>query len=98
MDYEVELAIVIGETVPRRTSVADADQYILGYTVVHDVSARDWQLKRNGGQWLIGKTFDNYVSHSPLRISSRPQAHAQCATGKIETNECEYLCTESVRS
>jgi len=69
LDYEVELAIVIGETVPRRTSVADADQYILGYTVVHDVSARDWQLKRNGGQWLIGKTFDNYAPIGPAIVT-----------------------------
>ena len=34
---------------------ADAMQYVAGYTVAHDVSARDWQLKKNGGQWLVGK-------------------------------------------
>ena len=44
MDYEVELCVVIGKTVPRRTTVEDADDFILGYTVAHDVSARDWQV------------------------------------------------------
>ena len=34
--------------------------YVFGYTTAHDVSARDWQLKRNGGQWLIGKTMDGF--------------------------------------
>ena len=33
---------------------------VFGYTVAHDVSARDWQLKRNGGQWLVGKTMDAF--------------------------------------
>ena len=36
---------------------ADAMQYVAGYTVAHDVSARDWQLKKNGGQWLVGKVW-----------------------------------------
>ena len=69
LDYEVEPAGVIGKTVPRRTTEADADQYILGYTVAHDVSARDWQLKKNGGQWLIGKTFDNYAPIGPAIVT-----------------------------
>ena len=50
LDYEVELGIVIGQTVPRFTSTADAHKYIGGYTVIHDVSARDLQLEANGGQ------------------------------------------------
>lgn len=32
--------------------------YVVGYIVVYDVSVRDWQLKKNSGQWLIGKIFD----------------------------------------
>jgi 2-keto-4-pentenoate hydratase/2-oxohepta-3-ene-1,7-dioic acid hydratase in catechol pathway len=54
LDYEVELGIVIGSTVPRFTSATDAWKYIGGYTVIHDVSARDLQLEANGGQWLLG--------------------------------------------
>jgi 2-keto-4-pentenoate hydratase/2-oxohepta-3-ene-1,7-dioic acid hydratase in catechol pathway len=55
LDYEVELGFVVGKTVPRNTSVEDAKQYIGGFTVVHDVSARDWQMERNGGQWILGE-------------------------------------------
>ena len=39
--------------------------YVFGFTTAHDVSARDWQLKRNGGQWLVGKTMDGFC---PLGI------------------------------
>ena len=55
LDYEVELGFIVGKTVPRNISADDAKDYIGGYTVVHDVSARDWQLERNGGQWLLGE-------------------------------------------
>lgn len=54
LDWEVELGFIIGGTVPRNTKAEDAEQYVGGYTVVHDVSARDWQMERNGGQWLLG--------------------------------------------
>jgi hypothetical protein len=37
LDYEVELCVVIGKTVPRRTTKEDAMEYVLGYTVAHDV-------------------------------------------------------------
>ncbi|KAL3815788.1 hypothetical protein ACHAXA_001682 [Cyclostephanos tholiformis] len=66
LDYEVELGIVIGSTVPRFTSAKDAIKYIGGYTVVHDVSARDLQLEANGGQWLLGKAGDNYAPIGPV--------------------------------
>ena len=73
LDYEVELGIVIGLIVPRFTSSEDAHKYIGGYTVVHDVSARDLQLEANGGQWLLGKCGDgNWSSHNNVgRISKR---------------------------
>jgi 2-keto-4-pentenoate hydratase/2-oxohepta-3-ene-1,7-dioic acid hydratase in catechol pathway len=43
LDYEVELGVIIGSIVPRHTKAEDAMSYVGGYTVVHDVSARDWQ-------------------------------------------------------
>ena len=70
LDFEVELAIVIGKKAKRVTvcimtmrmlscpyssQAANAMEHVAGFTVAHDVSARDWQLKRNGGQWLLGK-------------------------------------------
>ena len=49
---------------------ADAMSYVAGYTVAHDVSARDWQMRRNGGQWLIGKTFDTYCPLGPAIVTT----------------------------
>ena len=63
MDWEVEMCIVIGTEVPRNTVAGDAMPFVAGYTVAHDVSARDWQMEKNGGQWLLGKTMDTF---SPL--------------------------------
>lgn len=66
LDYEVELGIVVGGTVPRFTKAADAHKYIAGYTVIHDISARDLQLEANGGQWLLGKCCDGYAPTGPV--------------------------------
>lgn len=44
-------------------------KYVFGYTVAHDVSARDWQLKRNGGQWMAGKTFDTFAPIGPAIVT-----------------------------
>lgn len=70
LDYEVELGVVIGKTVPRFTTQEDASHYIGGFTVVHDVSARDWQLEKNGGQWLLGKAMDGYAPIGPVLVTS----------------------------
>lgn len=69
LDYEVEMGIVIGKSVPRYTSKVDAHKYVGGFTVVHDVSARDWQLEKNGGQWLLGKTMDGYAPFGPVIVT-----------------------------
>jgi 2-keto-4-pentenoate hydratase/2-oxohepta-3-ene-1,7-dioic acid hydratase in catechol pathway/NAD(P)-dependent dehydrogenase (short-subunit alcohol dehydrogenase family) len=69
LDFEVELGIVIGSTVPRFTSATDAVKYIGGYTVIHDVSARDLQLEANGGQWLLGKAGDGYAPMGPVLVT-----------------------------
>eukprot|EP00584_Thalassiosira_punctigera_P013003 CAMPEP_0172555060 /NCGR_PEP_ID=MMETSP1067-20121228/57788_1 /TAXON_ID=265564 ORGANISM="Thalassiosira punctigera, Strain Tpunct2005C2" /NCGR_SAMPLE_ID=MMETSP1067 /ASSEMBLY_ACC=CAM_ASM_000444 /LENGTH=674 /DNA_ID=CAMNT_0013343565 /DNA_START=15 /DNA_END=2039 /DNA_ORIENTATION=- len=66
LDFEVELGVVIGSTVPRFTPPSEAHKYIGGYTVIHDVSARDLQLEANGGQWLLGKCGDGYGAMGPV--------------------------------
>ena len=43
--------------------------HVAGFTVAHDVSARDWQLHKNGGQWLIGKTFDTFCPLGPTIVT-----------------------------
>ena len=82
LDYEVELGVVIGQTVPRFTSAQDAMQYIGGYTVIHDVSARDLQLETNGGQWLLGKCGDGYAPLGPVLVTREDldvgDLHVEC--------------------
>lgn len=69
MDWEVELTIVIGKDA-KRVQESDAMNYVFGYTVAHDVSARDWQLEpgKNGGQWLIGKAMDGFCPLGPAIV------------------------------
>jgi len=69
VDYEAELVIVIGKR-GRHLSVADAETCIAGYTVGHDVSARDWQLEKDGKQWMIGKTFDTFGPCGPVMVTT----------------------------
>lgn len=69
VDYECELAVVIGRTCKnvRRKNALD---YVLGYTCGNDVSARDWQIKKGGSQWCRGKTFDTFCPLGPCLVTS----------------------------
>ncbi len=64
VDYECELAIVIGKTA-RHVSPEVALDYVLGYTCANDVSARDCQLRLDAGQWSRGKSFDTFAPLGP---------------------------------
>jgi len=64
-DLEAELAIIIGKE-GRHISKESAFEHVFGYTIANDVSGRDWQKKRNGGQWLLGKTFDTFCPLGPV--------------------------------
>jgi 2-keto-4-pentenoate hydratase/2-oxohepta-3-ene-1,7-dioic acid hydratase in catechol pathway len=66
VDYEAELGIVIGAKV-RHVSPGDALQYVAGYTIVHDVSARDLQFADN--QWLRAKSFDTFAPIGPYLVT-----------------------------
>jgi 2-keto-4-pentenoate hydratase/2-oxohepta-3-ene-1,7-dioic acid hydratase in catechol pathway len=69
VDYEAELVVVMGSTT-RHVSVKDAMKHVLGYTCGHDVSARDWQKGRPGGQWLLGKSFDTFAPLGPCLVTA----------------------------
>lgn len=69
VDYECELAVVIGKTC-HNVSKADALDYVLGYTCANDVSARDWQKNGGGGQWCRGKTFATFCPLGPHLVTS----------------------------
>jgi 2-keto-4-pentenoate hydratase/2-oxohepta-3-ene-1,7-dioic acid hydratase in catechol pathway len=68
VDYEAELVFVIGKG-GRNIPEADAMLHVAGYTCGHDVSARDYQLDRGGGQWMIGKTFDTFAPLGPVLVT-----------------------------
>ena len=68
VDYEVELAVVIG-TPGRDIPEADALDHVLGYTVANDVSARKWQKHGGGGQWIRGKSFDTFCPLGPVLVT-----------------------------
>jgi 2-keto-4-pentenoate hydratase/2-oxohepta-3-ene-1,7-dioic acid hydratase in catechol pathway len=67
VDYECELAVVIGRRCKNASKSAALD-YVLGYTCANDVSARDWQGKWGGGQWCRGKTFDTFAPMGPCLV------------------------------
>jgi len=69
VDYEAELVVVMGRG-GRYISEADAPRHIAGYCVGHDVSARDWQLRKPGGQWLLGKSFDGFAPFGPDLVTA----------------------------
>jgi 2-keto-4-pentenoate hydratase/2-oxohepta-3-ene-1,7-dioic acid hydratase in catechol pathway len=68
VDFEAELAVVIGKTC-KNVDRSRALDYVFGYTCANDVSARDWQLVRGGSQWCRGKTFDTFAPLGPCLVT-----------------------------
>jgi 2-keto-4-pentenoate hydratase/2-oxohepta-3-ene-1,7-dioic acid hydratase in catechol pathway len=66
-DWEAELAIVIGKRA-QYVSEKDAMQVVAGYTIMNDVSEREFQLEREG-QWLKGKSFDTFAPLGPWLVT-----------------------------
>lgn len=69
VDYEAELVIVVGRR-GRHLTEQQAPAHVAGYSVGHDVSARDWQLKKDGKQWMVGKTFDTFAPVGPTLVTA----------------------------
>ncbi|MFQ5757778.1 MAG: fumarylacetoacetate hydrolase family protein [Acidiferrobacterales bacterium] len=68
VDYEGELVVVIGKTGKNISREAALD-HVLGYTCGNDVSGRDWQIKKGGGQWCRGKSFDSFCPLGPWLVT-----------------------------
>ena len=81
LDFEVELCVVIGKRA-RHVPAEAALEHIAGWMVAHDVSARDLQMKRNSGQWLLGKTGDGYAPIGPA-IVTRDEGGALADAGSL---------------
>ena len=68
VDYECELAIIIGRECLNATK-ANALSFVAGYTCANDVSARDWQITWGGSQWCRGKTFATFCPLGPCLVT-----------------------------
>ncbi len=79
VDFEGELGVVIGARA-RHVRSSDANDYILGYTCVNDVTARD--LQRKDGQWTRGKGFDTFCPVGPFLL---PKEDADFAAMRVKT-------------
>jgi len=77
IDWEVELVIIIGKEC-KNVLKENALNYILGYTVGNDVSARKWQLEKelSGGQWIRGKSFDTFCPLGPALLLQENNVNA----------------------
>ncbi|MGE5503230.1 MAG: fumarylacetoacetate hydrolase family protein [Actinomycetota bacterium] len=67
VDWEVELAVVIGQPC-FQVAEADALAHVAGYAVVNDVSARDWQIEGTG-QWVKGKSYPGFAPLGPWLVT-----------------------------
>lgn len=68
VDYEAELVVIIGKR-GKHISRAAAMSHVAGYACGNDVSARDWQARKPGGQWLLGKSFDSFAPFGPELVT-----------------------------
>lgn len=84
MDYEAELAVVIGRA-GRSIPAAEAMDHIFGYTLANDVTARDVQ-RRHGGQWLKGKGMDGSCPLGPWIVTADEIADPQDLPIRCDVN------------
>lgn len=85
VDFEAELVVVIGrggKHIPRDRAM----EHVGGYTVGHDVSARDWQLNKPGKQWMAGKTFDTFAPMGPAIVAAEQIPNPQSLGIRLRLN------------
>lgn len=83
-DWEVELGVVIG-SVAASVSVCDALDYVAGYTIVNDISEREFQLER-GGLWDKGKSCDTFCPVGPWLVTKDEIKDPQCLSLWLDVN------------
>ncbi|NKQ52690.1 fumarylacetoacetate hydrolase family protein [Amycolatopsis sp. K13G38] len=106
VDWEAELTVVVGKTV-RRASEQEAEQAIAGFTVMNDVTMRDWQFRTK--EWLQGKTFEGTTPLGPVLVTPdelpgglRPSLSMTCAVNgeivqKADTSDLVFGPVDLVR-
>ena len=85
VDYECELAVIIGKPC-YNVSKSEAMDYVLGYTCANDVSARDWQMKFGGSQWCRGKTFATFCPLGPCIVTADEVTNPNNLTIRTDLN------------
>ena len=80
LDYEVELGVIIGKDA-KNVKAADAAEYIFGYTIINDVSARNLQTRHK--QWYFGKSLDGFTPMGPYirsaeELGAMPELNIRC--------------------
>src|SRR5437870_4073114 len=94
-DYEAELAVVIGKG-GRYIPAALWREHVFGYTILNDVSARDYQMATS--QWMMGKTFDTFAPMGPAIVSADEIAdpHALDISLTINGEELQHSNTRNL--
>ena len=87
IDYECELCVVIGKAA-KHVSKEQALDYVFGYTIANDVSARDWQRDKalGGGQFARGKSFDSFCPLGPCIVTKDEIANPNALRLKTTLN------------
>jgi 2-keto-4-pentenoate hydratase/2-oxohepta-3-ene-1,7-dioic acid hydratase in catechol pathway len=85
VDYECELAVVIGRRC-KNVSRDRALEHVLGYTCANDVSARDWQGKWGTSQWSRGKSFDTFAPMGPCLVTTDEIPNPNALALKLDVN------------
>jgi 2-keto-4-pentenoate hydratase/2-oxohepta-3-ene-1,7-dioic acid hydratase in catechol pathway len=88
-DWEVELGVVIGRKA-RYVSEEDAMDYVAGYAVVNDVSEREYQLERGGGQWDKGKGCDTFGPLGPWMVTRDEVPNPQALRLELKVDGTTY--------
>lgn len=89
LDYEVELGVVLGKDA-KNVKAADTAEYIFGYTIINDVSARNLQTRHK--QWYFGKSLDDFTPIGPCIVSAEklgamPELDIRCyVNGELRQN------------
>ena len=95
VDYEAELAVVIGRTA-RGVSQDRALDFVAGYTIFNDVSARDYQKRTS--QWMLGKSFDTFGPMGPVLVTKAdiPDPHDLKLSLTLNGLEMQQTCTSAM--
>jgi acylpyruvate hydrolase len=92
VDYEAELAVVIGKRA-RHVAQVHALDFVAGYTIFNDVSARDYQKRTS--QWMIGKSFDTFGPMGPALVTADEVPDPHCLELSLTLNGLEMQRTNT---